>query len=61
MVMFGLLKGLASKEPVVNGCMSHTVGQMISAWFLFFSVHQPIRNQYSPIILSLGFTHHFEA
>jgi len=33
MVVFGLVKDLASRESVVNWSMTHTVGQMFSVWF----------------------------
>ena len=57
MAGFGL-RELASREPAgtVDGCMD------LYSWpnFVVFFLCQPLRSQYSPIISSLDFTHHFE-
>jgi len=56
MVVFGLVKDLDSQESVINGYMDSY------SWVfcVVFAAHQPLRSQYSPILLSVDFTHHFE-
>jgi len=52
-MVFGLVKDLASWESVVNACMdSYSIPNVFC---VVFAVYQPLRSQYSHIILSLDF------
>jgi len=58
MAGFGLLRELASKEPA--GRWLYGLVQLANGFCVVFVLCQPLRSHYSPIILSLNFTHHFE-